>query len=567
MRHGVCLRTTTGHGGAFARVLSLCMCALPPTEIAVVIVRPGDDASLVGGLKASLAKADMPLVVAASDDRGEAASTIIARSTLSRSPVRAIFELSLCSTTSMDLLDYCSDTAADLYRWQPAVGMFRQMCGHSGPTWLAAGDAGGVSEDIVTEANGWGYLSGDEERVVDTASMSEEELARLLGVEMMRPSPQGGAAMGDEGGRQQQPRISAMGYALQGDGSGEGPGEGWEVRGSASSSAPAVVLTELARRVLLSGATEPPGSYTLANGQPFPPEAVRGTFVSPLTGAPLFTSAQRLRSTTGWPSFAAAAAAAAAPDLLGEGPSQHLASRLDIRAGAPREECIEGASGAHLGHNFDGTLCINAASLLFVPSETYAQEGGSSAAGGEPGGEPEPAGVLTSLPPPRAPAIAALLSERPSMLGAARVATLGAGCFWGVRPALAALPGVMHAVAGFTGGRVPRPSYEQVVGGATGHVEAVQVAYDPSVLSYEALLAAYWPLVPDVTSAYRQGADVGAWYAPAIFFHSDAQRDAALASRAKLERRLSDEAGRRVEVVTRVEPADEFWVAALEHQR
>ena len=136
-----------------------------------------------------------------------------------------------------------------------------------------------------------------------------------------------------------------------------------------------------------------------------------------------------------------------------------------------------------------------------------------------------------------------------------------------MRPALAALPGVMHAVAGFTGGRVPRPSYEQVVGGATGHVEAVQVAYDPSVLSYEALLAAYWPLVPDVTSAYRQGADVGTYYAPAIFFHSDAQRDAALASRAKLERRLSNEAGRRVEVVTRVKPADEFWVAAPEHQR
>ena len=107
--------------------------------------------------------------------------------------------------------------------------------------------------------------------------------------------------------------------------------------------------------------------------------------------------------------------------------------------------------------------------------------------------------------------MAQLLRADPSHLGRARVATLAAGCFWSLRSALSAVPGVLTAVAGFTGGDVPHATYEQVISGGTGHVEAVQVAYDPRVLSYTELLEAYWLLVPDPTSAYRQGADVGEW--------------------------------------------------------
>lgn len=512
-----------------SKLLLMCACASIPRidDVAILLVRPGDDHSVIGGLESSLARTNLPLV-RYDAEWGADADTIVSQAA-GEAPVRAIFELSVCSTTSMGLLDLCAGSGADLYRWDPAVSMFKRHIGTAGPAWLAAGSAGGVSEDIITEERGWGYLSGDEEQVVDTASLSDDEIRTLLDI----PSPS--TAPAAEGGEvdesdQSMPRVSLLGYALPRATGGAS---------LASSPPPHVVthLTDLARDVLLHGATEPAGSGLLADGTRFPAEGSEGTFVSPVTGAPLLTSAQRLRSTTGWPSFRHDEGAPTA---------QHLTFQLDVQGGVPRNECVELSSGAHVGHDFEGTLCLNAAALLFVPA-----------------GHAPP----DWLPSPAAPAIGVLLHTHPVQVGHARVATLAAGCFWTLRSALAVLPGVLVAMAGFTGGSAARATYEQVIGGETGHVEAVQIAYDPTVISFDQLLERYWELVPDPTTRYRQGADVGSWYEPAIFFHSAEQRDAALATRAQKQHAMSEAAGRAVEVVTRIRPAREFWVASDQHQR
>jgi peptide-methionine (S)-S-oxide reductase len=126
---------------------------------------------------------------------------------------------------------------------------------------------------------------------------------------------------------------------------------------------------------------------------------------------------------------------------------------------------------------------------------------------------------------------------------------------------MAAQPGVLSAVAGFSGGWVNHPTYKAVCAGGTGHVEAVQLAYDPTQTSYDTLLLAFWA-AHDPCSLYRQGADAGAQYSPWVFTHSSAQLRAARQSRQRLQERL----GR--EVQTRVMPAGEhFWEAGREHQR
>ena len=105
-------------------------------------------------------------------------------------------------------------------------------------------------------------------------------------------------------------------------------------------------------------------------------------------------------------------------------------------------------------------------------------------------------------------------------------ATFGAGCFWHVEAEFEWLPGVQSAVSGYAGGHVPNPSYEMVHEGDTGHVEVVQVTYDPAVISYEQLLKVFWH-GHDPTQWNRQGPDFGTQYRSAIFFHNEEQRKAA----------------------------------------
>jgi peptide-methionine (S)-S-oxide reductase len=141
-------------------------------------------------------------------------------------------------------------------------------------------------------------------------------------------------------------------------------------------------------------------------------------------------------------------------------------------------------------------------------------------------------------------------------------ATFAAGCFWGVEAAFRRVPGVLGTRAGYTGGSVPNPSYEQVCGHRTGHAEAVEVDYDPARVSYDELLTVFWE-EHDPTQLNRQGPDVGDQYRSAIFVHDDEQEAAAQASKARLAQ--SDRFRRPI--VTQIAAAPTFYPAEDYHQQ
>lgn len=141
-------------------------------------------------------------------------------------------------------------------------------------------------------------------------------------------------------------------------------------------------------------------------------------------------------------------------------------------------------------------------------------------------------------------------------------ATFGAGCFWGVEATFRNVEGVTDAAVGYMGGHTDNPSYKEVCSGKTGHAEVVQVEYDPDVVSYDQLLEVFWE-VHDPTQLNRQGPDVGSQYRSVIFYHDEAQREAAERAKADLER-----SGRfQSSIVTAIEPAATFWQAEDYHQR
>ena len=111
-------------------------------------------------------------------------------------------------------------------------------------------------------------------------------------------------------------------------------------------------------------------------------------------------------------------------------------------------------------------------------------------------------------------------------------ATLAGGCFWCTEAIFKRVRGVEEVVSGYTGGDMEDPSYAQVSSGRTGHAEAVQIRFDPRVVSYDSLLDVFWA-THDPTTLDRQGADVGSQYRSAIFYHNDEQRRTAEASKSK----------------------------------
>ena len=143
---------------------------------------------------------------------------------------------------------------------------------------------------------------------------------------------------------------------------------------------------------------------------------------------------------------------------------------------------------------------------------------------------------------------------------ATELATFAAGCFWGVESSIRRLPGVIDVVVGYVGGTVDNPTYEQVCSGRTGHAEAAQVTFDPSLTSYNELLDAFWQL-HDPTTLNRQGPDFGTQYRSAIFTHSEVQSMEAKASMEAAQSQF------RHPIVTQIEPAGTFWPAEDYHQR
>jgi peptide-methionine (S)-S-oxide reductase len=137
--------------------------------------------------------------------------------------------------------------------------------------------------------------------------------------------------------------------------------------------------------------------------------------------------------------------------------------------------------------------------------------------------------------------------------------TLGGGCFWCLDGGYRQLIGVSDVISGYAGGSVEKPSYEQVCSGNTGHAEVVQVHYDPSVISVNQLLDAFF-VMHDPTQLNRQGADVGTQYRSVMFYEDEAQRD--LFSAALQRAALVWGSG----IVTELEPMPRFWPAENYHQ-
>jgi peptide-methionine (S)-S-oxide reductase len=139
-------------------------------------------------------------------------------------------------------------------------------------------------------------------------------------------------------------------------------------------------------------------------------------------------------------------------------------------------------------------------------------------------------------------------------------ATFAAGCFWGVEANFRSIDGVTGTTVGYTGGHVPNPTYREVCSHRTGHAEAVEVEFDPAVISYEELLGHFWRM-HNPTTKNRQGWDIGDQYRSAIFFHDDEQRAAAEKSRDE------EQTHRRRKIVTEIVPAAPFYPAEEYHQR
>ncbi|OUD15401.1 peptide-methionine (S)-S-oxide reductase MsrA [Thioflexithrix psekupsensis] len=139
-------------------------------------------------------------------------------------------------------------------------------------------------------------------------------------------------------------------------------------------------------------------------------------------------------------------------------------------------------------------------------------------------------------------------------------ATVAAGCFWGVEALFRPLSGVINTAVGYTGGHTENPSYEQVCSDTTGHAEAVLIEFDPSQISYEALLRVFWDN-HDPTTLNRQGPDRGSQYRSAVFYHSEQQAHIAQQLKAELAPHYQQP------IVTEIVPASRFYYAEDYHQQ
>ncbi|NCC06254.1 MAG: peptide-methionine (S)-S-oxide reductase [Proteobacteria bacterium] len=138
-------------------------------------------------------------------------------------------------------------------------------------------------------------------------------------------------------------------------------------------------------------------------------------------------------------------------------------------------------------------------------------------------------------------------------------AIFAGGCFWCLEGPFDALPGVLETEAGYTGGQLPNPTYEQVSSGTSGHIEAMRVKYDPELVDFGKLLDVFWRNI-DPTDAGGQFCDRGPQYRSAVFFGDEAEESAARASKAQLE------AARGFKIATEILPRTEFYAAEEYHQ-
>jgi peptide-methionine (S)-S-oxide reductase len=143
-----------------------------------------------------------------------------------------------------------------------------------------------------------------------------------------------------------------------------------------------------------------------------------------------------------------------------------------------------------------------------------------------------------------------------------KIATFGAGYFWGVEEKFRKIKGVVSTTVGYSGGDFNNPTYKNVCSGKTGHAEVVRVEYDPDIVSYEELLEIFWK-IHNPTTLNRQGFDIGEQYRSVIFYHSEEQKEKALESKKRLEK----SGIYKDPIVTKIEDAKEFYRAEEYHQK
>jgi peptide methionine sulfoxide reductase msrA/msrB len=242
-----------------------------------------------------------------------------------------------------------------------------------------------------------------------------------------------------------------------------------------------------------------------------------GIYVCAACGTPLFPSETKYDHGSGWPSFAASV------------DERHIDYQEDRSHGLVRTEVRCAACGSHLGHVFeDGPaptgkhFCINSIALDFQPTRLTEKAKGART----------------------------------------ETATFAAGCFWGVEDSFRKVRGVVSTRVGYTGGQTRNPSYRDVCSDTTGHAESIEIIFDPSLVTYDELLEQFFGL-HDPTQLNRQGPDVGTQYRSAVFYHDEAQKEAAL----KAIEQLNQSGKFDRPILTQVLPAGEFYEAEDYHQQ
>jgi peptide methionine sulfoxide reductase msrA/msrB len=259
-------------------------------------------------------------------------------------------------------------------------------------------------------------------------------------------------------------------------------------------------LTPEEERVIVDKGTAPPFTGKYDNFWN------NGVYACKRCGAPLFRSSDKFDAGCGWPSFDDAIPGAV---------------KWERDADGVRTEIICAHCGAHLGHVFEGEgftpkntrYCVNSVSMDFIPAKQ----------------DPK-----------------------------TDTAIFAGGCFWGVDYYMKQAKGVLSVVAGYTGGTTPHPTYEQVCSGKTGHLEAVEIVFDPSKTTFEELAKLFFQ-IHDPTEWNHQGPDYGEQYRSVVFYRNEEQKQVT-------EKLIGILKSRGYNVVTEVRPASTFWKAEDYHQ-